>query len=256
MDLPPAFFNYGEGGKTLNEVGGVRMSSGVRVGWFPRGMVVSAVGQEAVAVARNAGPLIQAELIRSSGQLVRAHMHNGVNTVALKPKGVQIRYFCPALVISPDKVGKWLEFLDAGAQQGVSGLMIPEAKEWAERLIAGHLMRQLQMHAVNEEGVWETDEDEMQASRLVGSDWTGESPFSVKINSAGKRFVVDKVNALSRMIATDHGKVCKKTMVGFGNVELAINAQLSGVWAVGRYQSHGYGVIFPSSQQWTERKAA
>lgn len=256
MGLPPAFFNYGADGKPLNEIGNVRMASGVRVGWYPRGMVLSAVGREAVTVARAAGPAIQAELIKSSGHLVRANVRNGVNTVALKPKGVEIRYFCPSLVISPDKVGKWLEFLDAGAAQGVPALMIPEARAWAERLISDHLKRQLHMHAVNEEGVWEEDEDEMQASRCVGPEWKGESPFSVRITSAGRRFVIDKVNAVSRMIGADHGQVRKKTMVGFSNVELSINAHLQGVWAVGRYQSHGYGVLFPAARQIPERKAA
>jgi len=253
LDLPSAFFHYGEDGRPLVETEGVATAAGVRIGWYPRGMSISGVGASAVDVARRCAPLVHAELIRCSGRLLRASEKSGQNTVGIRPALVRLRYACPALIISPtNKPYRWLQWIDQGREAGVSGLMIPPAREWAEKLIAGHLQRQLQLHVEANERVWASDDDEWAAMKSMGGDWSGTSPFDVRIESAGEKIVINAVNLKSR----DEDSTRKATRVGFRNVELTINADLRGVWGIGRMQSHGYGMLYPASRQWAAKAAA
>ena len=259
LGLPPAVFNYGENGKTLNEHGGVRTGSAIRFGWYPNGMTLMAVGTEGVKLAGEIAPTIQSTLIRQSGKLIQAHVRRGVNTVGIRPKGFRVRYVSPSVVISPSGsgFGKWMSFLNDEKAAGTSALILPEARVWAERLMADQLKQQLRMHDECEEGVWQSDEDEFAASRATGGDWNGPSPFDVKIHSSGRPFLVDQISVVNQMIAKTHGTQKRALKVGFLNVELTINAELTGIWTVGRYLSHGHGMLFKAAKAWaTDKEAA
>lgn len=259
LPLPSQVMNY-EDGRPRQGLPPVRFAG------YARGVSLLGLGNEGVGLARQAAPLIHSALIRRSGRLLRAFERSG--KVQLEPTRLPLSYVTRAVVLSPSKpaaLKRWLGWVDQARARGVTLGDIPEAREEMARRLEEALLRQVDAldPPVAKEPDWflDPEDDETQEGGLVrpwgllkrdgeGSNELemqrrGKRPFAVKIKSCGKHFLETRMNERTRERLAQQGQTppTKLPLVGVHHLEFTVNADLEGLWQVGRLTSSGYGVV-------------
>lgn len=231
LGLPEGVWHYQAG----HALGGVPL---VRFGWSPKGVRLSGIGTGGARLAREAAPILAAELMRSSQSLIGVHHREGTNTVGIRP--MPVRHFAPSIVVSRDsEVREWLSLVDEARHVGVPVLHLARARAMAESSIREGLLRQLHLHLGEQGTSFESDDDEALFAR--------QPRFDLKVTpTASRHFLVHAVNNTTSAYLAAQGKRASKPLVGLVGVEFTVNAVFNGVWSTGRLQSQGYGVVLRS----------
>lgn len=252
LNLPPAVLNYadGEPGQGLPPV---------RFAGYARGVAILGVGEAGAELARSVAPLIHAALTRRARALLPVFERSGQCTVA--PSSFPRRYYIAGAVLSPTKsVHRWLTWIDQANEAGGTLFDIPEAKAAIEDRIECALVRQLDALSPPEMqdgrrtnwGLLASEADEFTMARR------GNKPFKVTLLSAGRHFVETRMNNTARALRDAGGPGPKGNLplVGVRALELSIDAELGGVWQVGRLTSSGYGLLVRSQRTSVMSEAA
>lgn len=239
LGLPPSVLNY-TGGDPSNDF------PPVRFGGYANGLLILGVGAEGAELARSIAPVIHAALTRRARALLPVFERSGATSFAPVPFAAP--YYCAAAVLSPTKgVQRWLGWMDQAREVGCSLADVPEARAAIEDRIAAALMRQVDAldPADYEAGVrtsWgllNSEDDEFAMVRR------GAKPFTVNLLSAGRPFVETRLNNTARALRDAGGPGPKGNLplVGVRGLEFTVDAELAGIWQVGRLTSSGYGLV-------------
>ena len=79
----------------------------------------------------------------------------------------------------------------------------------------------------------------------------GERPFTVTVHACGKHFFETRMNAsaLELQRATGMGPKSSLPILGLKHLEFSVNAELDGIWQIGRRTSSGYGMVLRSGMR-------
>lgn len=244
LGLPPAVLNYGDG-DPMQKLPPVRFAS------FARGVSILGVGAEGAELAQAIAPVIHAALTRRARALLPVYERGG--ETSFSPRPFHAPYFTAGAVLSPTKgVHKWLGWMDSAREHQCSLADIPEAREAIEGRIAAALMRQVDAldPAELENGrrtCWNllaSEDDELAMVRR------GDKPFNVRVLTTGKPFVETRMNNTARALraAGGPGPMGNLPLVGLRHIEFTVDAELKGIWQVGRLTSSGYGLVHAANR--------
>lgn len=245
LQLPSAILNYDAGNPA-------QCAPPVRFAGYARGVSILGVGQEGAELARAIAPVIHAALTRRAKALLPVSEQSG--QIKFAPRPYAARYFLPAAVLSPTRgVPRWLQWIDEAREKGLSLADLPAANAAiADRLEAG-LVRQMDSLDPAEAvdgvartnwGLLDTESDELAMMRRANK------PFTVTVHSCGKSFLETRLNNTARELREAGGSTVKGNLplVGVRSIEVSINAELDGIWQVGRLTSSGYGLLLKSNR--------
>lgn len=244
LGLPPAVLNYADGNPD-------QKLPPVRFAGYARGVSLLGVGKEGAELAQASAPVIHAALTRRARVLLPVHERGG--RLSFSPRPFALPYFTAGAVLSPTSgVHKWLQWMDQARDAGVSLAEVPEARAAIEARIEAALLRQVEAIDPSEvvagrRSSWnllKSEDDEMTMVRR------GDKPFTVTVLATGKPFVETRMNNTARALraAGGPGPQGNLPLVGVRHIEMTINAELEGIWQVGRLTSSGYGLLHRSNR--------
>lgn len=239
LSLPPALFNYDEG-RPIASLPAVRFLG------YARGLSLIGLGDEGVKLAEGAAPVVHAALTKAANAIISVEQRSGA--VLLRPTPMPVRYVAKSALLSPTAaVPKWLQWVDMAKEQGCTLAEVPQARDemaalleaslqrhmdWLDPVAAGSLRSQWNMLATQD------DEDLMVAR--------GDRPFTVRVISCGKHFLQGRQNHTALALQRNNPDLAVKgslPLVGVKQIEFTVNAELLGIWQVGRLTSAGNGLV-------------